>query len=680
MKTSTPRTAALLAAASLALAAPATADTYTWLAAPASASWNTSALNWTVNGTDPVAWVDGNDAVFPATSSQKSITITGGRTVNNVTVNGTGWTFTGGKLMTVTGKFSVPFTASGQNCTLADGFGGDSVRIGGNAVGTLFMGWGGGPTVKTTTLEDTVTIAPNDRRCFGPDPSSPTTNIVISGTPSLYANGNINLAPNRVIRIESGKALNLGAASGKTLTLGPIVADPSDGQAYSTNTYVYLPSYWSGLIKFNPGAGVTNFPGRLEIGSRLEIMSGVTCLGSASKGTDTGAPLYIHGSGSYSDTKGNLTISGGEVYIPQNRYLEIRQCAQLNVVGGKLLAPDANAEVLLGRTGTGGARVSVSNNGEIAVGKLRLGQSLSWPNTINLGKDGILRPGNMTIEFANNQDVTFNFDGGRVQSGASDDGWSSLFGNPANAKWAGVHFYVREGGAILDASSGKHVWWARPLESGAEHDGGLICITGNNKDVVLANAATCSYNGPTRVLHTTGPNDGNLQCRVANALPASTTLQIGPRATAGFSSSWSGGHDLDQTVARVEGVGKVRFCSKLVVTGGVSPVFTNAYGTLTFSDPCSLSGDYDIVGDANGCGCVKVAAGQNISGLALKPGNMAAMSNQAPKGTYKILDAPGGYTGTFSLAADFPQDKWRVKYETNAVYLEPVNAFFLIVR
>ena len=62
-------------------------------------------------------------------------------------------------------------------------------------------------------------------------------------------------------------------ASGKTLTLGPIVADPSDGQAYSTNTYVYLPSYWSGLIKFNPGAGVTNDVGRMKVDSCLEVVA-----------------------------------------------------------------------------------------------------------------------------------------------------------------------------------------------------------------------------------------------------------------------------------------------------------------------------------------------------------------------------------------------------------------------
>ena len=346
--------------------------------------------------------------------------------------------------------------------------------------------------------------------------------------------------------------------------------------------------------------------------------------------------------------------------------------------GGKVHAP--NIHWLMGMSGTGGAQLSVSNNGEFAVGTLRLGQGTAWPNTVNLGKDGTLRPGMLTLEFNNGQNVTFNFDGGRVQANPADDRSSTLFAYPTHAKWAGIHFYVQEGGAILDSTNGKHLWWGRPLESGVTGDGGLTCIMGNNKDVVLCDAAVSTYNGPTRAVFAGGPNDGNLQCRVANALPASTTLQIGPRATAGFSSSWSGGHDLDQTVARVEGVGKVRFCSKLVVTGGVSPVFDGAYGTLTFENACSLSGTYDIVGDATGCGYLKVAADQDISGLALNAGDMAAMDMHAPRATYPILDAPNGYAGSFSFAQGFPKDKWDVRYTANGAFLVPVNGFVVVVR
>lgn len=662
----------VLLAASLALAATVRAETYTWLASPASASWNTSALNWTVNGTDSVAWVDGNDAVFPATSSQKSISISGGRIVNNVTINGASYTLTGSPV--VTGKFT-----ANKGCVIPNCFGGNSVRIGGVSTATIYMGTGGTPTLKTLYLEDTVTIAPNNALCFGPAPASLSTNIVADGpSPTIFANGKLNLGSTRLIRIASGKGLVLGAAGSHYLKVnGPIKADPTDGDGFSKNTAVFLKYYsgWGGPVTFDPGDGVTNDLGRLQIEGSLTIASGVTRLGSSANwAAEEGAPLYMLGGGAYSSAQGCLTITGGELYIPQSsRYLNISKNAQIHVIGGKFIAP--GSEALLG-LGQAGSTLSVSNNGVFAVNALRIGQSASFRNVINLGRDGVIRTGKLKIETANNQNVTFNFDGGRIQSNVADDSSSTLFAAPTNAKWDGVKFYVREGGAVLDSSFGRHVWWARPLVSGAEHDGGLTCIMGGNKDVVLCSGATCSYNGPTRT-----EGSGSLQCRVANALPSSTTLQIGPGTTIGFNSAWAGAaNNLEQTVARVEGRGTVAFNSELAVTGGVSPVFDGTYGTLTFNYLCSLFGTYDIVGDANGCGCVKVAAGQNISGLELKAGDMASMSNKAPTGTYKILDAPGGYTGAFSLAADFPQDKWRVKYGSDAVYLEPVNAFYLIVR
>ena len=66
---------------------------YTWLASPADAAWNTTSLNWNSGA----AWVDDasspNSAIFPDTSSQKSISIPTGETrhVNNMTVDGDGY-------------------------------------------------------------------------------------------------------------------------------------------------------------------------------------------------------------------------------------------------------------------------------------------------------------------------------------------------------------------------------------------------------------------------------------------------------------------------------------------------------------------------------------------------------------------------------------------------------------
>ena len=642
-----PKLMAVIATTAALLSSGVYAADYTWMASPADAHWNTTSLNWNSG----VAWVDGSNAIFPVSSGSKSITIDGTRTAADVTLNGTGYTLTGA--LNVTGKFTL-VTGS---CTVPNGFSGDSIHIGGPSSATVYMNKATYQALQTGYLEDSITLATSDRRCFGPDPDVPSTNIVINGDlPSIYANGNVNLCGgglgrNRIIRIVSGKSMKLGSKSGCYLRLGPIVADASPGCDFSTNTYVYVTNGWAGTVRFDPGSGVTNDVGRLEVDGILEIESGVTRLGSSKNNALTNsAPLYVRG--------GNLTILGGELYIPQSsRYVDIRRNAQVNILGGRFKAP--GAEILIG-VDEAGSTLSVSNGGEFVVGALRLGQKARFNNVINLGRNGIIRSGGMKIGVNNSQDVAFNFDGGRVQSDVSNDGSGTLFNSPTDANWDGVKFYVLGGGAVLDSSSGKHVWWARPLISGTEHDGGLTCRLGSNKDVVMHGAAICTYNGPTRTV-----GRGNLQVRVANALPASTTLQIGPNTGVGFNSNWtSKDNDVAQTVACVEGCGTVTFNTKLVVTSGISPVFDGNYGTLTFNYACSLSGDYVISCDATGCGCVKVAAGQDISNLVLKLANPSALDKDADRTAYKILDAPYGFTGKFTTSADWPSD-WYVRYASD---------------
>ena len=129
-----------------------------------------------------------------------------------------------------------------------------------------------------------------------------------------------------------------------------------------------------------------------------------------------------------------------------------------------------------------------------------------------------------------------------------------------------------------------------------------------------------------------------------------------------------------QTVARLEGCGRVFRNSLLTVTEAVAPVFDGAYGTLTFEKACSLNCDYEIVGDANGCSRIKLEAGSNdyptkqdISGLTLKVADLSAFDKKAPKSRYKILDAPYGYEGKFDESE--LTDCWRVVYASNAAYL-----------
>ena len=517
---------------------------------------------------------------------------------------------------------------------------------------------------------------------LGALPETPATNIwIMSGHTLFSESGTMSIHSNRTIFVKSGKTFNTGS-QGRLVIGGEIKTEPSPGLDYTTNNLFQVRGDWAGTVVIGPGEGITNNLGRMYVGAGLEVTNGVFRLAAGGQkmgGHSLVEILNVTGNGSsFSNTKGHLKLTAGELYSTQNNYSEVSNYGHVEVVGGRINTP--NSHWLMGLTGP--SKLSVSNGGEFVVGEFRLGQTKACKNEMNLGKGGVIRPKKLLLEYGNDQDVTFNFDGGRFQSNVADDAYSTLFYASSHAKWDGVNFCVREGGAVLDSSFGKHVWWARPLVSGAEHDGGLTCVLGKNKDVVLCDkAAPCSYNGPTRTVFTTGANFGTLQCRVADVLPGTTTLQIGPHTQIGFSSSWSSGHDLDQTVARVEGVGNVVYCTKLVVTNGIAAVFDDTYGTLTFGNTCSLAGDYTIVGNTNGCGCVKFNQNQDVSSLSLAFADVEKMDSHARSSHYKIVDAPNGITGTFALAADWPMN-WSVKYASDrkSVYVYHQNGTQIIVR
>ena len=87
-----------------------------------------------------------------------------------------------------------------------------------------------------------------------------------------------------------------------------------------------------------------------------------------------------------------------------------------------------------------------------------------------------------------------------------------------------------------------------------------------------------------------------------------------------------------------------------------------------------------------GCSCISLElAGkgtypkQDISGLTLKVVDFSALDKDAPCDTYKILDAPYGYTGTFAKPAGWP-DGWDVKYTATAAYLRFTRGLMISVR
>ena len=359
-----------------------------------------------------------------------------------------------------------------------------------------------------------------------------------------------------------------------------------------------------------------------------------------------------------------MLVSGGELVNSQSdaRYFETQSYGQLDVAGGSVIATNV---LFLNAYGSPG-KVTVRDGGLLHCGTFRLSQTgTGTGGELFLCTNGVLRVNQIETKGSAG---AIHFNGGRLQRTSSD---GDAIANASGTTWNSISFLVEAGGAVLDTSNGKSISFPKALSSGVaegETDGGLTCILSGGNVVVLT-AAGSTYNGPTRL---EGPN-GTLQCRTANVLPAGTTLQVGPGTTASFESAAP--MDVAQAVARVEGTGSIVNNSQLTVTGAIAPKFNDDYGTLTFAKTCSLSGDLEIMGDAKGCGCVKFAPGQDISGLSLSVADISAFSKEMPSTTYKIVE---NYSGRFA-SANLPAG-WKVRYENDAVYLRYANALVIYVR
>lgn len=126
------------------------------------------------------------------------------------------------------------------------------------------------------------------------------------------------------------------------------------------------------------------------------------------------------------------------------------------------------------------------------------------------------------------------------------------------------------------------------------------------------------------------------------------------------------------------GFGSVNYCNRVTVAGAVAP---DADGSIYFPEIVTLDCDYEVRASGSSCSLLKVNnAKQDISGVTLKMPDASDFDTSVDNGVYQILDAPYGYEGTFRLQADFPSDKWKVKYREKAAYLHSIKAFTMIIR
>ena len=252
--------------------------TYTWLASPADATWNTTSLNWNDGTTSGVSWVDDaanpNNAMF-GTSSKATVSVGTAHYVNNLTIGGSAYTFNGNGPISVAGTITLNSQLT-CNTPLASGRADGSLHFSGTDWSIGFLK--GQNTQTSTYLEGNVFFAPDSDGRFGVVPASPAANVFVDGVVTIFASAPVTVNGNRTIRIASGKALLTGSNHSITFK-NQIVADNTEGYDHSRDTYLRLRDNWTGLITLDPGEGRTNSFGRLQnIKSRLKIASGVTKL------------------------------------------------------------------------------------------------------------------------------------------------------------------------------------------------------------------------------------------------------------------------------------------------------------------------------------------------------------------------------------------------------------------
>ena len=534
---------------------------------------------------------------------------------------------------------------------------------------------------------------------LGAVPASPETNIWVKGSNHTLFNqeGTFAIHPNRTVFVKNGRTLYTGANANARLVFGGLVrGEAVGGLAYPTNTIFRVKDNWSGTTVLSPGAGRTNDIGRLIVLGALEITNGVSMIASATDGTDVnGAMLYVTaGSIAGSGTKGRLLVKeGGVLSTPQTdtRFVTMANYSQTDICGGTVDFPKVEWLNALNAP----ALTTVRDGGFLNVEIFRITQGVTNgnPTVVRLGTNGTMRVNQLALDLSKAQpDVTFLFDGGAIQSTSGyskadedkdkDDKVvkASFIRNSSDAKWNGVKFAIGPGGAVFDTSNNKNLFWYRPLVKATEGapDGGITARGVTNQAMAVCLMKVADYNGPTTVDGTTFQQRGG-----DNLLPSGTKLVLKNGGKAAF-CTYAGSYQTDAsqhtaaTLGGIEGDGEVRYCTHVTVNGTVAP---SKGGTINFHKTLqSLAGTLEIAGDATGCGKVMFQAAQDISGLTLAmkdPENF-----DADHGDYKIVEAPNGVTGTFTLAPDFPSNKWSVSYSKDgkSASLRPVRAFTIIVQ
>ena len=377
---------------------------------------------------------------------------------------------------------------------------------------------------------------------FGPVPSSPTNNIFFSDNSTLFAGGQqYTLNRNRNIRINASSTATIGCnSSGSGFRIGGTISVP-DGDGAAKDTLLNAGNTtWGGLIVLDPGEGRTNRLDKLHVVRNLEIASGVTIVRSPSKGTETGAPLYVEGiTNGYTSGYGNLKVTGGKLIIEGNRYFQANKYAQVLVNGGTVSALTTYCEYLNGLADKP-ATLTVENGGVFEVYKMRVSQGGKVGSDVNINTGGVLRTAYFYMD--NHSTGRINLNGGTIvvysdSAVSAMDKTVFLGGKKSDDVWTNVTVRVLAGGAKFD-TDGYSRSVNMPLLSAVgegETDGGLTKLG----EGTLTMTTTNTYNGVTRLeggtlefTHTNGRPDGDIEFAAAGLMACTNAPLLTAKALA----------------------------------------------------------------------------------------------------------------------------------------------------
>jgi hypothetical protein len=350
-----------------------------------------------------------------------------------------------------------------------------------------------------------------------------------------------------------------------------------------------------------------------------------------------------------------LNVTNGLVCVMTNNYTIVDD-GNLNVSGGVL---DLSRQQIFVNACDGPGTTTVSRTGAFIVNKYCPAMRQMTPEcaVTRLQTGDTLVFNEFYMDFADgkmNGRARLEFDGG-VLAPQTATLW--FLGN--SQEWyTNILCVVKEGGAVI--SNDVEIWTHRPFTSGAAQDGGLH-KWGVGKLAIITTENT--FNGPIEV------HQGDLVWGNSNNYFPTARLITHAGGIADINT-------YAQTLARVEGDGAVKQCNGLTVTGAVAPGFgAGKPGRLTFQNRCTFNGCALEI-DAGDTLCL--SENQDISGLTLNVADISAFDTDALRGTYKILDAPNGYTGTFAIGN--LSSSWYVRYSEDSAYLAFKKGMTLVVQ